>query len=143
MNPLHIVCPHCNAVNRIPSARINEHPVCGRCKKALFVGYPVELNDANFARHISQTEIPIVVDFWAAWCGPCKAMAPVFSNAAAKLEPRVRLAKLNTDQARDIAVKFGIRSIPTLIIFKAGNEVARCSGALSASDLISWISDHT
>lgn len=142
MNTLHIVCPFCNTVNRIPSERLAQHPRCGKCKQALFVGHPFDLTGNNFQQHIARNDIPVVVDFWAAWCGPCKMMAPAFAQAAASLEPRVRFAKLNTGQEQDIAVQFSIRSIPTLILFKAGREQARQPGAMNAGDIVRWVSSH-
>lgn len=139
---LHIVCPDCASVNRLPSARLTQGPRCGRCKNMLFSGHPVELTSATFERHLSRSDIPVVVDFWAAWCGPCKMMAPAFAQAAVQLEPRVRLAKLNTEQEPAIAQQFGIRSIPTLVIFRGGREIARQSGALDINRLISWVQAH-
>jgi len=108
----------------------------------LFSGHPVELSSATFERHLSRSDIPVVVDFWAAWCGPCKMMAPAFTQAAGQLEPRVRLGKLNTEQEPAIAQQFGIRSIPTLVIFRGGREIARQSGALDINRLISWVQAH-
>jgi thioredoxin 2 len=139
MNTLHIVCPRCNTVNRISSGRLSQHPRCGQCKEALFTGQPLELTGRNFKRHIERNDIPVVVDFWAAWCGPCKMMAPSYAQATVTLEPHVRLAKLNTEQEQAIAAQFNIRSIPTLIIFKAGHEIARKSGAMSTTDIVCWI----
>ncbi|MBS1115410.1 MAG: thioredoxin TrxC [Nitrospirae bacterium] len=139
---LHIVCPECASVNRLPSARLTQGPRCGRCKNMLFSGHPVELTSATFERYLSRSDIPVVVDFWAAWCGPCKMMAPAFAQAAVQLEPRVRLAKLNTEQEPAIAQQFGIRSIPTLVIFRGGREIARQSGALDINRLISWVQAH-
>ena len=142
MSTLHIVCPHCHAINRIPSERLAQHPRCGQCKGALFSGHPVELQSDYFQRHLSRNDIPVVVDFWAAWCGPCNMMAPAYAQAAVKLEPRARLTKLNTEQEQGIAGQFNIRSIPTLIIFKGGNEIARQSGAMNAADIIRWVSGY-
>lgn len=139
MNPVHIVCPQCGAVNRIPSERIREHPRCGKCRKPLFNAKPVDLTEVNFIRFVEHNDIPVVVDFWASWCGPCKMMAPSYAKAAERLEPMVRLAKLNTEQAQDVAAKFNIRSIPTLILFRGGREVARQSGGMLEQDIIHWI----
>lgn len=138
MASVHLVCPHCEAVNRVPEARLNEAPSCGSCRNPLFTGAPVDLNSAAFRKHLRKTELPILVDFWAAWCGPCKMMAPAFSAAAAELEPRVRVAKVNTETAQDIAAELGIRSIPTLILFSGGAEVARQPGAMGQGDIVRW-----
>ncbi|NIP18585.1 MAG: thioredoxin TrxC [Xanthomonadales bacterium] len=134
-----VVCPYCQAVNRIPADRLGDNPLCGRCKEELFRARPTELTQENFQREISASEVPVLVDFWAPWCGPCKMMAPAFEKAAVSLEPRVRLAKLNTDEAQEIAGQMGIRSIPTLILFDKGMEVARHSGAMMAGDIENWV----
>jgi len=138
----HVVCPSCGAVNRIPAARLAAGPSCGKCRKRLFTGHPVALDSGNFHKHINRNDIPVVVDFWAPWCGPCKMMAPAFEQASAVLEPNVRLAKLNTEEEQMIGAKLNIRSIPTMVMFKNGNEVARQAGAMSASDIQSWVKNH-
>jgi thioredoxin 2 len=142
MNNIHVVCPHCNAVNRIPSERMQQQPRCGSCKSALFSGHPLELTSANFKQQITRNDIPLVVDFWAEWCGPCKMMAPIFEQAAAQLEPQVRLAKLNTEQEPNIAAQFNIRSIPTLIIFKGGREMVRQAGFSGEAELLRWVNTN-
>ena len=139
---LHVVCPHCAAVNRIPAAKLNQTPACGQCKEALFTGEPVELTASNFDRHIERSDLPVVIDFWAPWCGPCQQMAPNFHQAAIDLEPYARLAKVNTEDEQQLAARFNIRSIPTLAIFKDGREIARQSGALDLSSLKRWIQPH-
>lgn len=139
---LNLVCPSCEAINRLPATRLSSHPVCGKCKEALFNGHPVDLNSHNFAKHLSRNDIPVVVDFWAPWCGPCKMMAPYFLEAARQLEPRYRLAKVNTEAEQGLGGQFGIRSIPTLVIFQAGREVARQSGAMGVADIVRWVGSN-
>jgi len=136
---LQIVCPHCEAINRLPANRLGEGGRCGRCKHPLFEGRPLDLTSGNFRKQVDQTDIPLVVDFWAPWCGPCRMMAPAFAEAAQTLEPHVRLAKVNTEEEQALAGAFAIRSIPTLVIFKNGRELARQAGAMSSSQLQSWI----
>ena len=136
---IQLVCPHCDAVNRLQAERLDEGPVCGRCKRPLFSGEPIELTGANFDRHVEKSDFPVLVDFWAPWCAPCRSMAPAFSAAAAQLEPHFRLAKLDTESAPEIAGRFGIRSIPTLILFRHGREIARQSGALDSASIVRWV----
>ena len=135
---LQVVCPHCHVTNRVPPERLAEGGTCGKCKQPLFTAHPVELDGASFARHVAASDIPLVVDFWAPWCAPCRMMAPQFEKAAAQLEPGMRLAKLNTEEEQAVAARYGIRSIPTLIMFRRGKEIARQSGAMDAPALIRW-----
>jgi len=134
-----LVCPHCQSPNRIPTARLGDGPRCGKCKKPLFTGRPIALTDQTFDRHLSRSELPLVVDFWAAWCAPCKMMAPFFEQAAAELEPQVRLAKVNTDENPMLAQRYQINSIPTTAFFKGGREVVRQPGAMNLPQLLQWI----
>ena len=135
----HIVCPHCTATNRIPTSRLSDGPKCGKCKEALFTGQPINLTSAHFAKHIVNSDIPVVVDFWAPWCGPCTSMAPAYAQAAAQLEPNYRLVKVDTEAEQTLGGQYNIRSIPTIAIFKNGQEVARQAGAMSTGDIINWV----
>ena len=139
---LHIVCPHCQAINRIPAPRLGDGPNCGKCHQPLFTAHPVELTADSFDRHVGRGDIPVLVDFWAPWCGPCKMMAPQFEQAARELEPRIRLAKVNTEVEQALGARFGIRSIPTLALFRGGREIARQPGAMGAADIVRWVQAH-
>lgn len=134
-----LACATCGRMNRVPVVRLLEAPKCGSCGDPLVTGKVAELDLATHDRLVTGDELPVVVDYWAPWCGPCRMMAPAFAQAAHQLEPRYRLAKLNTEEAQDIAARFGIRSIPTLVIFRNGREVARQSGAMDTGNLVRWI----
>lgn len=136
---LHVVCPHCDAVNRFPEKRLAAAPQCGRCHQPLFHAAPRPVDGAQLMRHIERDDLPVVVDFWAPWCAPCRQFAPTFAAAAERLEPRFRLLKLDTEAHPDASAKFAIRSIPTLAVFGGGRELARTSGALSMPQLLQWL----
>ncbi|WP_269618281.1 thioredoxin TrxC [Zhongshania sp. BJYM1] len=136
---VHIVCPHCLASNRLPRERLISSPNCGKCKKSLFSGQVATLSGVSFAAMIERNEIPMVVDFWAPWCGPCKSMAPAFEQAAKVLEPKIRMAKVNIDTEQTIANRFKIQSIPTLVYFFRGKELARQNGAMDTASIIRWV----
>jgi thioredoxin 2 len=138
---MHLVCPSCGTTNRIPDERLRDAPVCGRCGAALMAAEPVNLGDAALPGFIAKTELPVLVDFWADWCGPCKQMAPHFASAAQQL-PDVRFAKVDSDAAPAASARYNIRSIPTMILFQRGAEVARLSGAVPAAQLVSWVRQH-
>jgi thioredoxin 2 len=139
---LHVVCAHCNATNRVVRERLAQDARCGRCKAPLLEGHPFALTAAGFDRHVAADDLPLVVDFWAPWCAPCRMMAPAYEEAAAQLAPDVRLAKLDTEAEPAVAARFGIRGIPTLIVFRNGREVARQSGAMGTPQLVQWIRSH-
>ena len=139
---LHIVCPHCHTTNRVAKASQGAAPDCGKCHQPLFAGQPAALNEAAFEKHIGRSQIPVLVDFWAPWCGPCRMMAPAFEQAAKELEPKMRLAKVNTEEAQQLGARLNIRSIPTLALFVNGREVARQPGAMGAADIVRWARSH-
>ena len=135
---LHIVCPHCDTINRVPRAKLADGGRCGQCRQKLFEGRPVALDTARFERQLTQSRVPLLIDFWEPWCGPCRMMAPEFERAAQALEPAVRLVKINVDEEAALAARFQVRSIPTLVLAFEGRELARAAGARSAAQLVEW-----
>ena len=139
---MRILCPRCQTINRVPAARLADGPQCGHCHERLFTGHPIALTARDFDLHAIRSDIPLVVDFWAPWCGPCRMMAPAYEQAAKILEPQLRLAKVNTEEEQALGARFGIQSIPTVMLLRGGREVARQSGALGAQDIVQWVRAH-
>jgi thioredoxin 2 len=138
----HVVCPHCHTTNRVATADLGAAPTCGKCHQPLFTGHPLALDETGFARHVSRSHLPVLVDFWAPWCGPCRQMAPHFEAAAQVLEPNVRLVKVDTEACQQLGAQLNIRSIPTLALFVGGREVARQPGAMGQADIVRWVRSH-
>lgn len=134
-----IACPHCAGLNRVPQSRLLQQPSCGKCKQPLFIGAPVTLTSENFVNHAVKSDLPILLDFWASWCGPCQSFAPTFAAAASELEPQLRFGKINTESEQQLAAQFQIRSIPTLVLMQKGKVLAQLSGALPKAQLYQWL----
>lgn len=142
-NALHIVCPHCDSINRVPRERIRDTAKCGSCHQPLFTGHPAALNSAaRFDRHANRSDIPLLADFWAAWCGPCRAMAPIFEQATPQLEPDVRMVKVDSDAVPELLQRYSIQGIPTMMLIHRGREIARQSGLMRPPQLLAWTREH-
>ncbi|HSG02356.1 MAG TPA: thioredoxin TrxC [Marinobacterium sp.] len=136
---LNLSCPHCMATNRVPADRLEQGPACGKCRKGIFTGTPISLTEETFGKFVRNTDVPVIVDFWAGWCGPCRMMAPAFAEVAKRMEPTVRFAKVDTEAAQELAVKYAIRSLPTLVRFENGKEADRVSGAMNITQIQQWV----
>ena len=141
-DPVEVLCPSCAAVNRVPGNRLKDRPKCGKCRELLITGQPLNGTDGNFQRIIEKSDLPVVVDFWATWCGPCQQFAPVFSQAASEMATRALFVKLDTEANQQTAGRFEIRSIPTLMIFHRGGELTRLSGALPKAQFMQWLNQQ-
>ncbi|MEE9524948.1 MAG: thioredoxin domain-containing protein [Thermodesulfovibrionales bacterium] len=139
---LNIVCPHCNAVNQLPLHSLKKDPKCGKCGDLIFTGYPIVLESSNFQKHISRNDIPVIVNFWASWSEDCRLMSPAFALAASRVEPRIRLAKINKDTEQEVATRLAILSVPTLVLFKKGKEIDRAYEVFDIAGLLKWIKTH-